>query len=138
MATSCKVLQRDCVYYKKGTIIIIKICFVICSYIYPLVTLGCVKAVDYPSQWRASYLLVKKKKNLADNLPTSRRQPHLTTYHAACNADTVWSAGESRLTREAAWLPLTITIYLISIRPREHPTSPTDLSNMVIGLHFLF
>ena len=35
------------------------------------------KAVHLPSQWRASHLL---EKNLTDNLPTSRRQLHLTTY----------------------------------------------------------
>lgn len=74
-----QILQRDRVYYKKGTCHNNKNMF--CNMFLHITTcdFGLCEGSRL-SQSMESLLSPCKKKNLADNLPTSARQPHLTTY----------------------------------------------------------
>lgn len=95
MATSRKVLRRVWVYCKEGkkrkkSNIFLQQMFTCDFWLYE----------GSPSSQSMESLSSPWKK-LTDNLPTSRRQPHLTTYQLPCNADTVWGAASSRLTWEA-------------------------------------
>lgn len=131
VATSCKVLRRDWVYYKAGRSKNKK-CFLIFSHSrYPLVTFGCMKAVYLPSQWRASHLLEKT----TTYRQSAHKQTSTTSHHlpAAGNADTVWGAASSR--RQLGFhsllqyisSPYNVAFSSISIHVSIlHPTSPID------------